>query len=545
MAAPDSSAFGAEETALRPREADPGRGQSSHPKPERVSYYFTDNKAQPGHGWLSARSGASCVITRAVNSLFQVGVVLCLARLLMPEDYGLASMVLALTGFAPMVVDLGTRDAVVQRARITEGEIAALFWITLTVGLGCTLLVATSGPLIAWFYGEPRLTSITLVSSLTFVTTALTCQHQALLRRAMMFQTLALIDVGASLLSAAIAITMAFRGWHYWALLIRPIAMNVFIGVGVWLCCPWSPVKPIRTAGVREMIKFGINVIGFSLTDFVGRNCDRVAIGKSFGVNRLGHYQNALMVYNHLLDLVNAVLDVATGSLSKLLDDLKELKRVWAKALSALTFYAMPAFGIMAVTSQDAIVLLLGNQWSTAGILLSVLALRGIPHVVERTVRWLHLPAGRTDRFLRWGVFTAFAQLTALLAGAPFGPMGVVVAYVICMYVLFVPAIVYAGRPLGIGAADVVKVAGPPLLGALTSAGLGFLLRYTLLADTPRLERTAVLAFAYSVSYVVVVVGFFKVRMPINVALALGRDFIPPRLARILTSTRLGASKGA
>jgi polysaccharide transporter, PST family len=472
------------------------------------------------------------MILRAVNSVCQLGIVLFLARLLAPEDYGLVSMVLAITGFAYVVVDLGTRDAVVQRARITEGEIAALFWITLTVGVCLTLLVAASSPLIAWFYAESRLVSITLVSSLTFVTAALSCQHQALLRRAMKFQELALIEVAAGVLSAAVAITMAFRGWHYWALVIRPIAMNILIGAGVWFHCRWSPVRPTLTQGVKEMLKFGINGIGFNLTDFAGQNGDRVVIGKSYGANRLGHYQNALMVYGQLLDLSTSLLTVAIGSLSKLSHDLKEFRRVWAKALSTLTFYAMPAFGIMAVTSQDLIVLVLGSKWSAAGTLLSILALRGIPHVVERTVGWLHVPAGRTDRLLRWGVFAASAQLVALIVGSPFFPIGIAIAYVICMYVLFVPGIAYAGRPLGIGAADVIRATGPQLLGAVTAAAFGFLLRYTVLADTPGLERAAVLALAYTISYLAVVVGFFRVRMPLTVAMALGRDVMPARFAR-------------
>src|SRR2546425_6073998 len=132
---------------------------------------------------------------------------------------------------------------------------------------------------------------------------------------------------------------------------------------------------------------------------------------------------------------------------------------------------------------------------------------------------------------MRWGLFGTSVQLVALLCGLPFGPIGVAVAYVICMYVLFVPAIAYAGRPLGIGAADVIKVVGPQLVGAVTSAGLGFLLRYTLFVDTPGLERVVLLTLAYSASYFVIVAGFFGVRTPLRVGLSLLRDVKPARLA--------------
>jgi PST family polysaccharide transporter len=66
-------------------------------------------------------------------------------------------------------------------------------------------------------------------------------------------------------------------------------------------------------------------------------------------------------------------------------------------------FYAMPACGILAVAGQDLIVVLFGNKWSQAGVLISILAFRGIPYSVERTQGWLHVSAGRADRWMRWG----------------------------------------------------------------------------------------------------------------------------------------------
>jgi PST family polysaccharide transporter len=348
-----------------------------------------------------------------------------------------------------------------------------------------------------------------------------------------MFHQIALIEVAANLLGAACAITMAFCGLGYWALVIRPIATTLLVAAGVWLRSRWVPAKPAITEGVKEMLKFGMHLTGFCMTDFVARCSDRVVIGIRSGAKPLGYYQQAMLVYENMLDLTVALHGVAAASLSKLRDNLTELRRLWAKGLSTLAFYAMPAFGVLAVTSQDLIVLLLGNKWSNAGILLSVLALRGIPHVVERTLGWLHIAAGRADRWMQWGVVAAFAQIIALFCGLPFGPMGVVTAYVLCMYALFVPSIAYGGSPLGIGAADVIGVIGRPLTGALISAGLGFVLRYTLLTDMSGPTRIALLVLAYFISYFIIVVGIFKVRTPLYVVLSLLRHFLPARFATL------------
>ncbi len=498
-----------------------------------MSPYFEDHKADSTLGRRSLRGGAITIAARAVNGLIQVGSVFILARLLTPEDYGLVAMVTAMIGFAPVLVDFGSRDAIVQRERITEGEVSALFWIA--IGVGCTFaaLVTAGGPLIASFYGEPRLTGIAFVSSLSFIASALISQHQALLRRAVRFRELAVVDVVANVLSAATAIAMAYSGFRYWALVVRPVAMYSFMAIGAWCYCRWVPVRPTFTPGVKEMIKFGVNLTGFSMTDFAAKNGDRVAVGRTLGAGALGFYQNAMFVYDNLLDvLVLPLHQVAVATLSKLQGDVAELKKSWAKALATVAFYAMPAFGILAVTSRDVIVILLGPKWIPAGALLSILALRGIPHSVERTLGWLHVAAGRTDRWFRWGIGATAAQLAVLLVAIRFGMAGVVWAYVGFMYIVFIPALAYAGRPLGVRAADIVRVVGGQLVSALVAAG-GAAIVSSYAAATAPLVRIAFAVGSYLVIYLVLVIGCFRVRAPLDVCRSLVQDIVPARFRSV------------
>jgi polysaccharide transporter, PST family len=509
-----------------------------------VSSYFDDSKVLDGLARQSLRSGAITIGARAANATIQVSSILLLARLLTPEDYGLVTMVSALIGFAPALVDLGTRDAVVQRSGLTEGEASTLFWLILGLGCAGTLVVSASGVMIAAFYGEPRLTGIVFVSSLAFLLVGLTAQHQALLRRAMMFRQLAVIDVVASLLSAGGAIAMALVGFGYWALVVRPVAMYGLTAIGTWWSCRWLPGRPIATGGVAEMLRFGLHLCGFSVTDFVARNADRVAVGRGLGARALGYYQSALLVYDNLLDvLIFPLHQVAVSGLSRLQDDHEELRRAWAKALSTVAFCAMPAFGVLAVTSSDLIVLLLGTKWATAGALLSVLALRGIPHSIERTLGWLHVAAGRTDRWFLWGILAAVVQLTALLFGLRYGPFGVVWALTLSMYLLFVPAIVYAGRPLGIRSGDVIRAIGAQVVGALAGSGAGFAARVWLLSEASTIERMGILVLLYVMTYLVVVVGLFRVTMPLQVCRSMLNDIIPKAWKSRLMSQPSAASK--
>src|ERR1700730_7714557 len=497
-----------------------------------MSDYFKDHSIEAGHGRRSLRAGAVIVSARVMITAIQLLTFLVLARLLSPEDYGLVAMVTAITVFAPLVVSLGTPDAVVRRARITGKEISALFWISVAVGCSVTALMAACGPLIARFYGEPRLIRITETTGVPLVVCGLSCQHTTLLRRAMKFKELAAVEVGANLLSAGGAITMALLGLGYWALVLRPVVLASFIAVGAWLRCRWVPGRPAMSVGTKEMLRQGLHCAGFFVNDYIAGSSDRIMIGYRSGPFPLGYYQNAVFIYENLCQLlILSAHNVAVASLGKTQNNLNELRRLWRKALATLGFYAMPAFGILAVTGQDLVPVLFGSKWSHAGVLISILALRGIPHTVERTTGWLHVAAGRTDRWMRWGLVAMCAQVIALFCGLPYGPTGVATAFVVCSFILFIPAIAYSGAPLDIRAIDVITAVWRPQIAALLAVAIGFTLRFTLFADLSLILRIIVLSLAYAAAYVTIVVGLLRERMPIQAVLALVRE-VESRVSR-------------
>jgi len=141
-----------------------------------------------------------------------------LARLLTPHDFGLVAMVTTVTSFLRVFKDAGLSIATVQRERITHAQVSNLFWINIAVSILGTLILAASAPVIARFYHNPRLITITLLLSTTFLISGSTIQHQALLKRQMRFKALALIEVGSMAVGVLIGILMALRGYRYWSL---------------------------------------------------------------------------------------------------------------------------------------------------------------------------------------------------------------------------------------------------------------------------------------------------------------------------------------
>ncbi len=496
-----------------------------------VDSYFEENKPYRGLGRTSLRSGVIFVTARGLNIFVQLASTILLARLLSPHDFGLVAMVLALVGFAPMLIDLGTTDASVQKTHITQGEISTIFWLNVAIGVALTVLLAGSGGLIALVFGEPALTNIALMLSLTFITAAISTQHYALMRRAMQFRRIAIIDISANLIGSAVSIAMALTGWGYWSLVAKPIVTSGLSAIGVWLSCPWVPGRPQLTPAVKELLGFGMGVTGFTMTDYVAKSADRLAIGYFYGAGPLGLFQNAFNIYNNLLSILTEPLhNIAVSGLSKLRNDVDELRRSWDRALSTLSFFSAGAFAVLAVIAQDFVVILLGQKWAPAGPLLCILAIRGIAHSIERTLGWIHVAIGRADRWMRWGWFSTACQLIALAGGLPFGVVGVTTAYAIVMFGLCVPAVVYAGRPIGISRRDVLQSIGPQTIAGLVTVSVGLVAQQTVLVNLSELVRFFVSMPFCLVVYLTLAVGIFRVTGPLNLALSVLRDLNPIRL---------------
>lgn len=495
-----------------------------------VEAYFDDHKELKDLGRLALRGGIVSVALQYGNGALQIVAAIILARLLAPEDFGLVAIVTVLTSFAPAIIDFGLGDATAQKSKITPGEVSSLFWLSTAIGLAIAVLVAASSPLIVTIYGEPRLGPIALCVAISFVLWGASNQHLALLRRTMRFGAIARIQLSSTLVGVVVAIIMAFCGYGYWALVLRPITSALWVACGAWLLCRWRPGLPVVDAEVKSMVRFGLHVVGFSATYTLARAVDRIGLSFFYRPDVVGYYQNATTLYeNSIFSVLLQLHTVGSASLSKLQSNPAALREKYESALSALAFFMMPVAAILSVTAEDVTVLLLGEKWQAAGSLLHILALRGIFQVIEGSQGWVHLSIGRADRWRNWGIVSLAVQVAALVAGLPFGPEGVAAASVIATSLLAVPSIEYAGRPIGIGAAVVMRAAGRQLIGATITVAAGWWLQMTLLAGYPGLIRILLSGAFCACLYLAIVVGLFRLAGPVRVAGAIAQDLLKGR----------------
>ncbi len=424
-------------------------------------------------------AGATVFSQSSIYGIQMIGTIV-LARLLSPDDFGLIGMV---TAFSLLLQNFGVNgftEAVIQKEEIHHEQISTLFWINVALSSTLALLFMALAPLIVSFYKEPRLRSITIAIAFSIVFAGLSTHHEALLKRNMQFYRTSANEVVATFISLVLAISLAWRGWGYWALVTRRVALPLVTAVGAWILCRWRPGLPSRNTGVMPMLRFAINTYGNFTFTYFSRNLDKVLIGWRHGTQSLGHYGRAYYLFSMPADqLTNPVTSVAIATLSRVRDDPEKYRRSYLEAVSIIAFIGMVLSALLTLIGYDVILLLLGSQWKKAGQILSVFGPAVGIMLVYNTHGWLHLSLGRADRWFRWGIIAFIITGLFFLIGLPFGPVGVAVAYGASFYFLIVPGLWYAGKPINLKLSSIGLAIWRYCLAALGAGILCWFLLYS------------------------------------------------------------------
>jgi PST family polysaccharide transporter len=419
------------------------------------------------------------ILSQGLKFVITIGATSVMARLLTPQDYGLVGMVAFVTGFVSMYKDLGLAAATIQKKEISADQISTLFWVNVLLSFAIALLTAAIAPLVSWFYGEPRLTWITVVSAVGFIIGGLAVQHEALLRRQMRYFALAIISLISIATGYGVGIVMAWRGFDYWALVSSQLAVVATGTLLTVILCRWMPGLPKRNTGVRSMIKFGGNLTGFTTINYFSRNLDNLLIGRFWGAQQLGLYSRAYQLMALPIDQINEpVSSVAVPSLSRLTDSPESYRRAYLRMLEKIALLTMPGVALMIVTSDWIIRIVLGEQWMGATQIFVLLGITALFQPIANTTGWLLISQGRTNHMLQWGFISGPIIMIAIVAGLPWGAVGVAVAYAFTRVGVVDPLLYwFVGREGPVRAMDFYKTIAPFVFASLCALLASFAFR--------------------------------------------------------------------
>ena len=411
----------------------------------------------------SVRGGVAALASQGAKFILQIGGTAVLARLLVPADFGLVGMVAAVTGFVALFKDLGLSTATIQRAEVTHEQVSTLFWINVALSVGLGLIVAAAAPAIAAFYGEPRLTLVTLATAATFLFGGMSAQHVALLQRHMRFASMARIEVASAAVATATGVALGFAGAGYWALVGMSAAGSLAYMAGTWLASPWRPGLPRRGVGVRSFLSFGASLSVGNFFHYVAYSSETVLIGRFLGAGPVGLYsKTSNLVLTPSRQLMAPMSRVLFPALSRLTHDPGRFRAAGVRALELVALVTVPTAVVLVCLADWVVLLVLGPCWERAILLFRILGVCAATYPANIVFTNMAQAYGAAGPLMRWSVGNAVLVVASLAAGLPFGLVGVAASFAVASVFVRFPYLYWmVGRTTPITLRDFAAAVGP------------------------------------------------------------------------------------
>ena len=345
----------------------------------------------------------------------QIIVQIVLARLLLPEDYGIITLVLIFIAIANVFVQSGLNTALIQKKDADETDFSSVFYLSLCIACLIYIVLFFTAPLIAAFYEEAQLIPIFRVLAITLFFGAFNSIQNAVIARRMQFKKLFFSSTGAILVSGTVGIYMAYKGYGVWALVGQQISNQLLVTLILWFTLKWRPRRIFSFERLKRLFSFGWKILASSLINEVYMDLRSLIIGKMFKPEILGFYNRGQQFPAVLVSNVDgSIQSVMFPVLASQQDNRSRVKDMMRRAIVTSSFVIFPMMVGLAVTAEPLVKLLLTDKWLPCvpflQIFCAVYALMPIHTANLQAINAL----GRSDIFLKLEIIKTIAGLFIL-----------------------------------------------------------------------------------------------------------------------------------
>lgn len=361
-------------------------------------------------------------IERAGLKICSFLVQLVLARILVPEQFGLIALVAVFVTICGAFVDCGFGRALIQKKEILEEDLSTVFYFNILVAFAVVGVLFLSAPYIANFYDQPELELILRVVSLSIVIGAYGGVNDAMFSRSMRFKLLFWVALPSIVISGSVGILLAYMGYGVWAL-VGQILLQRLIRVSLLrTASDWWPKYQFSFRALKEMFPYGSRLALAGVIDMVFNELYVLVIGKYFSLRDVGYYQRAYVFQQLPVSNIQMVLGrVAFPLFSSMQDDQMRMKRGMRKAISIAGLAAFVCMAGLAAVSRPLVIVLIGEVWLPVVPLLQLLCLVGALYPIHAMNLTLLMSLGRSDLFLKLEVIKKILIILGIFVTFRFG----------------------------------------------------------------------------------------------------------------------------
>lgn len=344
---------------------------------------------------------------------------LLMSRLLSPKEYGIVAMLWVFTGCAELVKDLGINALIFQEKDITQKSLSTIFWTNVGIGFLFSSLFWLSSPLIAHFYHQTTLETITKYYAIYFFISAFAAVPIILLEKKFQFQKLFYIQFSAVFISLITSVFMAYFGFGVWSLIAQPILQAIFTNVFVWIKAAWFPDFVWEKSAFLFLQKKALPLLGANTLSYTTRNIDNLLIGKYFDEYALGNYTRAYSLMQMPFQLINGIMmRVMMPTFSQIQGDTNKVLDIYLRMIAMLALFVFPMSAGMMLVSDMLIFLLFGEKWAGVAPIFQILAIAGAVQAVNSPVGIIYLTCNKNNLLLKMNFLSSTISIVCFVIGA-------------------------------------------------------------------------------------------------------------------------------
>ena len=382
----------------------------------------------------------------------QFFVMLVMARLLLPADYGLLGMLTIFITVSYVFIDAGFTSALIRKQNRTQLDNSTVFYFNVVLSLLLYILLWVASPFIADFYDQPLLSDLMRVVGLSLVINSFVLVPRAILTADTDFKTQTKASLIGAILSGSLGIFLAYRGCGVWSLVWQQIANAIISSVIIWILCRWRPTLEYSWQSFKELFGFGSKLLLSSLLDKTWSGIYPLVVGKVYSAEILGYYSRAHHFSEFPSSNVTAILQRVTYPiLCRIQDDPERLPLIYRRFIRTSVFVIFPLMLGLSACSAPMINILIGEKWAYCSVLLTIICFSMMWYPMQSINLNLLQVKGRSDLFLRLEIIKKIMGVIVLCISVPLGIEAMCYAGIVSSLISLIINTYYTGKLIDCG----------------------------------------------------------------------------------------------
>ena len=345
-----------------------------------------------------------------------------LARILLPEEFGLIAMIMVFIGIGHSMVDSGMTSSLIRTINPNQRDYSTVFFINVIVSFLVYGIIYLTAPAIAAFYEQPILVDLVRVYALIIVIQSFVTVQITRMTKEMNFRIQVIILIPSIIVGGIVGIVLALKGWGVWSLVYMALVRTLISTIQYWFYTGWRPDWVIDRERLWEHFNFGYKLTLSGFIHIIYTNAYNIVIGKFFSVAEVGFYTKAEGLQKFPVQSVSAALNKVTYPMfSEIQNDNIKLKMVYQKVMQQVMFWITPMLTFAFVAAEPLFRFVLTEKWLPAVPYFQIICIVGLLYPIQSYNLNVLKVKGRSDLFLKLAIIKRSITTIGIILAIPYG----------------------------------------------------------------------------------------------------------------------------